>query len=504
MKFLKLPLRFLIVFFALTDLNNPALSQSKPLSLTKSQALEDLYWLQFSLEYVHPRLYKYDDRKTVDVRFDSLEKVIGNKISGLDFLALITKANAKVHCGHLYTIARGGLSKEVSDKKVLPFYLKIINGKLYLFNDCSSSSIPNGSHIVSINGKSDTAILNEILPGIPADGYIQTRKIKLAERYFYYAFQGFDLYYYLFADRSKLFKIDYLTFGANLKKSITVKGISSGERKEILFNKYSIDEEAWFKTPSPKFEINNEGNYALLTVSRSIYDKKIDPNFDSLLSSVFHSIKERKIENLILDLRNNEGGDEYQQMELMSYLYDKPFRLYQNIYLSHLDFRPLKPVIIERDTSALLFNNDDEYMRKINDNLWINNYEYSDNLQLRNPKSDIFKGKLYVLMNGTCFSSSADLISDLKKTTDAVFIGEESGGAFEGPTGGSEIVIELPNSKIMVRISPNLQIGYLYQKHPIGRGVFPTYPVNYTVQDIVNHTDLEMEFAKKLINKIQK
>jgi hypothetical protein len=396
------------------------------------------------------------------------------------------------------------LSKELSDKKVLPFYVKVIDGKLYLFNDCSDSSIPNGSHIVSINGKSDRNILNAILPGIPADGYIQTRKIKLLERYFFCAFQGFDLYYYLFADRSNIFKIEYLIFGTNVKKTITLKGISSEERKEVLLRRYNIDEEIWFKTPSPKFEIDDNGNYAVLTVSRSFYDKIIDPGFDSLLSSAFHAIKERKIVNLILDLRDNEGGDEHQQMELMSYLYDKPFRLYQNIYLSHLDFRPLKPVIIERDTSTLLFNNDDEYMRKINENLWINNYEYSDNLQLKEPKPNVFKGKLYVLMNGTCFSSAADLISDLKKTTDAVFIGEESGGSFEGPTGGDDIVIQLPNSKIMVRISPNLQIGYLYQKHPIGRGVLPTYSINYTVQDVVQHIDLEMEFAKSLINTAQK
>lgn len=504
MKFKKPLLRFLIVFFALMASSKITISQNTPIFLTKSQALEDLYWLRFSLEYVHPRLYKYDDKKTVDARFDSLGKGIGQKISGLDFLALITKANAKVHCGHLYTIAQGDLSKEVLKKKVLPFYIQVVDGKLYLFNDCSDSSIPNGSHILSINGKSDNDILNALLPGIPSDGYIQTRKIKLLERYYFYAFQGFDLYYYLFADRSNIFKIDYSTFGTNLRKTVTVKGISSEERKDILLHRYNIDEQIWFKTPSPKFEIDDKNNYAVLTVSRSFYDKKIDPNFDSLLSSAFHSIKEKKVENLIIDLRNNEGGDENQQMELMSYLYDKPFRLYQNIYLSHLDFRPLKPVIIERDTSTLLFNNDDEYMRKINDNLWINNYEYSDNLQLKEPKSAVFKGKLYVLMNGTCFSSAADLISDLKKTTDAVFIGEESGGTFEGPTGGNEIVVQLPNSKIMVRISPNLQIGYLYQKHPIGRGVLPTYPIKYTVQDIVQHTDLEMDFAKKLIKSTRR
>jgi len=503
MKFKKLFLKQISTLFILTILATYSTAQNESLSLTKEQALQDLHWLRFSLEYVHPRLYKYDDKKTVDARFDILEKAISNRISGLDFLALITRFNATVRCGHLYTIPQDELSKEVLDKMVLPFYIKLAEGKFYLFNDCSGLSIPDGSQILSINDKSDSDILIAMLPGIAADGYIETRKMQLLQRYIFPAFQGFDLYYYLFVDRSNTFKIDYITFGTNQKKTIIVKGISSEERKKILLNRYNIDEEIWFKTPSPKFEFDTNRNFAVLTISRSFYNKQIDPPFDSLLSFAFKTIEDKKTDNLILDMRNNEGGDESQQITLMSYLYDKPFKLYQNIYLSHLDFRPLKPVIVERDTSTLLFNNDDEYMRKINDNLWINNYDYSDNLQLKEPDMNVFKGKLYVLMNGACFSSAADLISDLKKTTDAVFIGEESGGTFEGPTGGDDIVIQLPNSKIMVRISPNIQIGYMYQKYPIGRGVLPTYPIHYTIEDLVQHKDLEMEFAKKLIQNSQ-
>jgi len=138
-------------------------------------------------------------------------------------------------------------------------------------------------------------------------------------------------------------------------------------------------------------------------------------------------------------------------------------------------------------------------MRRINDNLWINNYEYNDNLTLKQPKDNVFTGKLYVLMNGISFSSAADLVSNLKKTTDAIFIGEEAGGTYEGPTGGDNIVVQLPNSKIMIRIPPNIQIGHMYKKHPIGRGVLPTHPVKHTVKDIVNGRDLEMELARTSI-----
>ncbi|NEU07476.1 hypothetical protein GZH53_04030 [Flavihumibacter sp. R14] len=475
--------------------------QGQPLALTKEQATEDFNWLRFALEYVHPRLYKYDDKRTVDARFDSLSRQINNEISGLDFLALVSKTNATVRCGHLYTIPQEQLAKEILEKKVLPFHIKTLEDKFYILNDCSNFSIPNGSRILSINGKSDKEIFNTIIQGIASDGYIQTRKLRLMERYFNYLFHGFNLYYHLHVDRGNTFKIEYIEYGTNKEKAIKVNGISIDERQKLLLKKYSVDEQIWFKTSSPKFEINKQNDFASLTVSRSFYDQTIDPNFDSLLNSAFYRIKNEKINNLILDLRNNEGGDEHQQRELISYLYNKPFRLYQNILLSHLDFRPLKNVIIERDTSNLFFNNDDEYMRRINDNLWINNYEYSDNLILKQPKDNAFTGKIYVLMNGITFSSAAALVSDLKKTTDAIFIGEEAGGAYEGPTGGDNIVIQLPNSKIMVRISPNIQIGYMYQKHPIGRGVLPTHPIKYTIRDVVEGKDLEIELARTLIQR---
>ena len=482
----------------------PGANAQGKVMLSKEQALEDFRWLRFSLEYVHPRLYKYEDKRTVDTRFDSLTGRIRSQISGLDFLALVSMTNAAVKCGHLYTIPQGQLSQEVLNKKVLPFHIKVLDEKLYAINNCSNASIPNGSQILSINGRSTAEILRIILPGIATDGNISTRKYRLVDRYFFYRFHGFDLYYHLHVDRTETFKITYLTNGSVQSKAVIVKGMSIDERSTLLKQKCNIDEQSWFNSPSPRFELHEANSYAILGVSRSFYNKNIDPGFDSLVQSAFRIIKEKKIQNLILDLRNNEGGSEHQQMELMSYLYDQPFKLYQNIYLSHLDFRPLKPVIIERDTAALLFNNSDEYMRKINENLWINNYEYGHSLKLKPPKEDVFKGKLYVLMNGISFSSTADLISDIKKTRNAIFIGEESGGTFEGPTGGDNIVVQLPNSKIMVRISPNIQIGYMYQKHPIGRGVLPDYPIQYTIEDVLNGRDLEMEKAKSLIGGIKK
>ncbi len=471
-----------------------------PLMLSSQQAKEDFNWLQSALEYVHPRLYKFEDKKVFDARFDSLKQHLNSDISGLDFLAVVSQLNASVNCGHLYTIPQAELQTEILEKKVLPLYIKVVKDEFYVFHDCSpQASIPNGAKILSINGKKSSEILRLIKGGIATDGYIETRKIRLMERYLSPLFQGFDLYYHLHVDRRTGFQVEFQEQRTKAIQKIQLEGINMKERRDILLERYGINERSWYSVPSPQFELSKKEDLAILKLPRSFYNKKTDPNFDSLLHQAFAQLKEHKIHNLILDLRNNEGGSEHHQMELMSYLYDQPFNLYQNIYLSHLDFRPLRSIIIERDTVDLLFNNDDEYMRKLSHNLWINNYKYSKNLRLNPPKENVFTGQLYVLINGITFSSAADLAADLRKTTNAIFIGEESGGLFEGPTGGNSIVIQLPNSKIMVRISPNIQIGSQYQKHPIGRGVLPDHPIEYFIDDLVRKRDPEMEKAFRLI-----
>jgi hypothetical protein len=120
------------------------------------------------------------------------------------------------------------------NKKVLPFHIKVLDKKLYAINNCSNAPIPNGSQILSINGRSSDEIFSAVLPGIATDGNISTRKYRLMERYFYNLFHGFDLYYHLHVDRSETFKIGYLTHGSAKSKTVIVKGMRMDERTKLL------------------------------------------------------------------------------------------------------------------------------------------------------------------------------------------------------------------------------------------------------------------------------
>jgi len=470
--------------------------------LSPAQAQEDLNTLRFALEYTHPRLYKYEDRATFSHRWDSAYATLTEEISGMDFLRMVSQLNAQVNCGHLYTIAQATLREELTRRKVLPFYVKLSNEGIFLFDDCSAGApIPNGSRLLTINGRTAEDVLAQILTGIPSDGLIETRKRRLADQYNNTLIKGFDLYYYLYVDRSEVFEIGYQEYATGEIRQIRKEGMTLENRRNALQALHGKDQRSWYSTPSPRFQLNEELNYALLTLSRSFYDPKVDPNYDSLLQAAFAQLQEKDVGHLIIDLRDNEGGSEHQEMELISYLSDQPYKLYAHILQSHLDWRPLKSVIMERDTSQLVFNNDDEYMRRLSGDLWINNYEYDRNLQLQPPKATTFQGQVYVLINGGTFSSAADLAGAIKKTTKAVFIGEEAGGTFEGPTGGISMVVQLPHSEIMVRISPNTHLSYQYQQHPIGSGVLPDYEILYTAEDWVEGKDLEIEKALELIQQ---
>jgi hypothetical protein len=70
------------------------------------------------------------------------------------------------------------------------------------------------------------------------------------------------------------------------------------------------------------------GRTALLRVG-SFYEGLFgsdNPDFSVFLASAFRSIKENQVEDLIIDVRGNEGGNSSYVPLLYSYLADKPFR----------------------------------------------------------------------------------------------------------------------------------------------------------------------------------
>jgi hypothetical protein len=123
------------------------------------------------------------------------------------------------------------------------------------------------------------------------------------------------------------------------------------------------------------------------------------------------------------------------------------------------------------------------------------------NVGKQKPMLPTYAGKIYVLINGGCFSTASECISMIHSNADAVFIGEESGGGYYGNNSGMVPEMTLPNTKIRIAIPLMKYVmavkDYQFKDH----GLFPNYEVIPKIADKINGNDPELELAKKLINK---
>jgi C-terminal processing protease CtpA/Prc len=159
---------------------------------------------------------------------------------------------------------------------------------------------------------------------------------------------------------------------------------------------------------------------------------------------------------LILDIRDNLGGSLSEINTLYSYLTDKEFTLikppemtsrtsgmYQNYFRGQTVFLQFLVLLVIRSfwqAITLIIQKEDHYYFR----------EFAS--RSTKPRSNAFKGKIYVLINGASFSASSIISAKLKYEKRAVIVGEETGGANDGTVAGVNNTVTLPHSKLSLPI----------------------------------------------------
>ncbi|HVX27184.1 MAG TPA: S41 family peptidase [Parafilimonas sp.] len=221
--------------------------------------------------------------------------------------------------------------------------------------------------------------------------------------------------------------------------------------------------------------------------------------------SIADILQKKLIKKLIIDLRNNEGGDLGIGMKLMPYITMGTFQPYRYHEVNNYRFPELKAYFT--DSTAFPNYPDELFIAQKNGGFRSNpQYKTENWSRPMLPDADNYKNNLYVLINGAT-GSAASVFATLIRVNrrDAIFIGEEGGGDMEGPVSGSGTDITLPNTKIRVDIPwikrmVNLD-GY---KNTKGHGIQPDYDVTPSVKDFTNNVDTELEFAVSLTENKKK
>ncbi|MBS1665279.1 MAG: hypothetical protein JST68_29810 [Bacteroidetes bacterium] len=466
-------------------------------ALAQTAQQEDFSIFRKTLETIYPSLYRYSDSVNISAYLDKQFEGLSRPVDETEFYKIIALTCARLRDEHLIAKPSPGyFTEQYFDKvKAFPFTFKIINRRFYILKSAFNPSIIKpGSELISINGRSMEEILNLLLPAIPADGYIQTFRLRHLEDYSTTQEQSlFDMLYPSFVEQAGSFRLEYIPVDEpSIKQTVVVDGLARAAYKKFYKERLALDTPLTFTYLKPGVAYLRIRSF--LGWHRRIFKQ----NFDSLYSVIFNELKVKKIPHLILDLRNNEGGDNTGE-KLLAYLLQKPYRHFDRLEKRYVGLPAISNYL---ENGKDLYLADSMFYRNEAGNYQVKKEYYQSWAPLlleQQPRDNHFDGRLTVLANGASGSMAAVVCSFLKSNQRAVFVGEETGGAMEGPTSRSSAKLILPNSHISITVPLTKTVNAVtYIK---GRGVIPDYWVEPTVEDLLRGVDTELDFALKLIEQ---
>jgi hypothetical protein len=427
----------------------------------------------------HPGFYRYNSKHDFDRYIDSIKGTIKDSLTELESFLKIKSIISRIHCLHT-DISLSKTSKDFlrQHPDLFPFQLYFVDDKAYVVkNHSGNRSIVPGDELVSINGRNVQSILNQLLPLIPSDGYNLTMKY----RALFYQFPS----WYSYIDRTDNFTT--IIKRNNIETTYEVKG--------ARFN--DIAEDGFLIEPVlPKqLEFKIENNIALLTIHSFAKSdiKRSKQDFKDFIDEAFAQLKEKNIQNLVVDLRDNTGGSDPYAAYFTSYFFDKPFRYWDRIEVTESIAKQVKGPMLRTFYKKPLQK----------DSIWLwqkaRHVRDFDFYEEQKPAKNNFRGKTYILINGFCMSSCADVAAILSYNKKAVFVGEETGGGYVGNTSGMMPETKVPPFNFTLTVPLQKYFNYVDASKNIGRGTMPDYPITITIDDIINGNDKALNFAFGLI-----
>ncbi|MFN8353021.1 MAG: S41 family peptidase [Spirosomataceae bacterium] len=448
-----------------------SLHAQKP-SITPEQRREDLSYMNKYLKKFHPAYHSYTPQPRMDAFYDSLKNACSITTTNLDFLAMIRQAVGKVGCGHMGV---QGTNKQTQAPALCPVEVWVLGRRVYVQ---SQDSLWNkGDEILSVNGQQ----VGELIPKMESlafsDGYNTTHRTYVAEHNFavflYILLQKPDTY--VFSIRNKAGDTTTINVAAKVLKPTPSKNPTKDTtRRVIQGNNVAL------------YTTDFDSTTMLLDI-----DQFFGKHNARTYRDVFGYLKDHKIQNLILDLRNNGGGSIFKGNALLSYLLDEPIRGFtfgRKPNLMMLNPR-IKAGFFERITPLLFMLNPLQFPNK---------YGWNHIFPFFKKKKNHFDGKLFVLTNGGTFSMASFVASHLKYRKNATVVGEETGGSEYGSRGMAGSSIILPHSRLRVNFN-SYQITHHLGIKDSDHGVMPDYPTPYQIEDKLSNIDLELTQIKALI-----
>ena len=451
------------------------------------------------LEKKHPSLYWYTPQDSMNYYFDSLYQSIPDSMTELQFgWKVIAPLTQKIHCGH----TSFGMSKQwgrfIRDKRMpsFPLHLKIWSDTMVVMGNLNrnDSVIKRGTLITSINGMRNDAVIKKIFQYLPLDGYAENvNYVRVSGNFPYFHRNVFGLYknYRVkYMDSTGQEKTTSLSMFTPPPRDSTKK--SKSDHRQKISRKQRRKE---IREDARNLVIDSTGQTA--TMSLNTFSKGDGRQLRFFINRSFKKLKRYNVQNLVLDLRSNGGGDIGMYVLLTKYIRNSKFKVADTSYAVSKSLRPFTGNIRQ----GFLYNLGMIFLtKKKKDGLY--HFGYWERHFFKPKKNNHFDGKVFVLTNGPTFSAATLFCNAVKGQSNVKLVGEETGGGWHGNSGIMIPDIVLPITKLRVRLPLFKLVQYKHVPKD-GKGVSPDIYVPPTVEGVREGIDRKMEIVKAIIDAEQ-
>ena len=402
------------------------------------QARADFEQVVDIIAHRHPKLFTDHDQLAATIAAG--RQRLHDGMTEVQLLRVLAPVSHATLCGHTsIMLSEKSEAALHGATPLIPVDVRLIDNRLYVIGCRAPVDLPAGAEILSINGHATPAILDTLRASLPAEGQNETFAPRLLAFFF-------PILVHQFVDTAREFHVDYAAPGDSAPRSILIPGVELPRFTSPA------------APPGGPVDPNRcsfEPDRAVMTIgSFNFYENAGRRRFQKFIADSFGEIKKRGLRHLIIDLRNNGGGDPTCAASLFTHLIDRPAPYFTT------------------DTPG-----------------------YDDLKTPLAPAKDCFDGDTYILINGGCFSSVGHLCALLKHHKAGVFIGEETAGSFA--CSDASTTVTLRHSKLRFRHSQQV-FAAAVTGLPAGRGTLPDIPVAPTLADCLDHRDPVMARALEL------
>ncbi|MBG9375298.1 peptidase S41 [Panacibacter sp. DH6] len=456
---------------------------------------EDFSLLKKILEANHPSLYWYTPKDSVDHYFNEAYESIRDSMTEFRFRNKVAWFISKLKCGHTSVRPSQAYSDYYTVHKParFPLLIKTWNDSLVYIGSLNRQDtlLDRGTVITSIENLPAKLLLDSMFHYISTDGDGDNFKSQAISF-------NFPLYY---------------SFAFPLKDSFAITYVDSGIQQSayVKLNKPVIDtagQKKPAKDAAPRPNRRQIKQMILLSKRSMIFDTVSNLAYmrlntfsggrlRSFFRQSFKDLAANNIQNLVIDLRENSGGNINLSMLLTRYLKQQPFHTADTAIAVNRPFSYTKYI-----HPALPYN---IAMRFATAKKTDGRYHFG---QLEKHAYKPFTRHhydhpVYIVQGGYTFSAAAMFVLQLKGQQNVTVLGEETGGGNYGTSAVHLPDIVLPNSKVRV-VLPLYRLVFDTTQTKNGKGIQPDVYVPPSSEDIKNGVDPKLKKVKELIEERRK